>query len=321
MTINTVQLLQDRIDIVLSVADHTRISRELAEQVVSGLPIIESIVTPDEFYDTCKQIHESMLTQSSLIANQQHATTRGMLHGVTARAYSDRVCDVEIADTNYEEWFTERGIDIGSIDTDDLEIIYKDIVGKATGLDLNKETTLKELQTAMLKMLGQLSSYSVQLVGEINESGIIRTNHTAVRIGDMFNKITADYNLLDFINEVIKVKAKIKNRTEIDINQLTQTNFKHKLSRTIKLRNKITISDLTSVDIQHVRVETGDMNISTPDSVLPNPFDITDVPGLDTYLGLTEVQRQSFKSIYTGSYTGEPPISYRDIPPVADPAP
>jgi hypothetical protein len=183
-----VQRIIDR-DVLLadmvSIVDPKLVPRSVAVQALSMQPVISQIYSTDAFYNLCVDICAAAQMQRSLIAYQEHYVARGMVHGMVSRIYSDNVCYMDGPGKTYDIWFETRNLTLTDLTDANWQTLSDTILGQATGADLHKTTTLKQLQTAMVNMLSQLASYSVQIIPTINNSAIHKTDWPVVRVGNM----------------------------------------------------------------------------------------------------------------------------------------
>ena len=115
---------------------------------------------------------------------------------MVSRIYEDAICELAPPNTSFKSWLSSRNIDISGLNTVELNLLYVDIVNIATGSNLFISNSLKDVQSSMLSIMGQLSSYSVQFIATINGSNEINTNWTAVRVND-FISIQDTYSVMD----------------------------------------------------------------------------------------------------------------------------
>ncbi len=284
---------------IMTVVDPNYVSQATATQALSMQPVIGNIISTEAFYTTCTQIYAAAQMQRNLCALQEHMLARGYVHGMISRIYSDNICQLAPPGTLYADWFTARTIDVSTLSASDFGTLYTNIVNQATGMALNQTSTLQELQTAMINLLSQLSSYSIQVVGQINNTNIQQANWTAVRAGD-----TSVYGqALDYcpdmsanpIGESTTGAAvrrdNVTNGTKMtsSVNHITSSaKFDHgvrPLNKTIG-NEFLTLAPMITVG----------MRSASP--LQKNSAGIIPVPGITQFLQLTPVQQQSVKSIY-----------------------
>lgn len=178
------------VDDIYSVVDHTLVSRDTAELALSLQPSVQEMVSIDAFYGLGVQIDDAVQMQRRLIALQEHHEARGMVYGMVERIYQDVVIELEPQGTTYDGWLSERNIDLSSFNQSDFGLLYNDIVGQATGETLHPTQSIKELQRSMVAMFTQLSSYGIQVITEINDESIRKTDWPGVRLGKADGELT-----------------------------------------------------------------------------------------------------------------------------------
>lgn len=173
------------VDDLMSIVDPTMIPRSTAVQALSMQPTIPRLISTEAFYNTCRSIYNAAQMQRNMVAWEEHAVKRGMTHAMISRVYSDNVCTLAPVDQTFASWFGERNIVIEEFSMADLALMYTNIVRDATGLALNTEMSLKDMQRAMVGLMTDLSSYGIQINAEINGEDLIVSDWTAVRVGDI----------------------------------------------------------------------------------------------------------------------------------------
>ena len=205
-------------DIMSNVAA-TLVSSTIAQQALSYNPVMpNSIISTEAFYLLCDNIYTAVQNQRAMTADQQHHRRRGMVQGMIERIYCDQTCYLgDVPNQSYSNWFASRNINVDTFTTDDLQSMYETIISVATGANLNTSITIGELQNALLKLLGQLSSYSIQFIGETNLSPIRKIDTTQVRVGDV--DISEDYLIYhpDTSPDILDVNISTKTTLEYSI--------------------------------------------------------------------------------------------------------
>lgn len=191
------------IDELMSVVNAKYIDRSLAIQALSLQPVIASVTSIESFYDLCVEITAAANFQRNLIAYQEHKDARGYAMGMVERIYSDNIVRLAPEGTSYKEWFAERNLVLSDFTEDEKGLLYLDIVKQATGQSLINTNSLANLQAAMVKMISQLSSYSVQFLSQINTSKIQKVDWPAIRVGDVAGE---GYGIVQIPNNNVRVR-------------------------------------------------------------------------------------------------------------------
>lgn len=294
-------------DEIWGIVDHSVISRNTAVKALSKNPAITApIISTETFYQLCSKIYDATVLQRLMVANEQHQAGRGMLQNMILRIYGDAQVRLYPAATSYATWFSSRNIKIANLSASDLAVLYMDIAQKATGLDLHKTTTLAELQSAMTRLLGDLSSYSIQIVTEINDSNMKRTDWGVIRVGANSSQMQDHQQNPDASVEVVKAREMMRDR------QLIPVKFQDNRAVHQGMSDKQK-GPSTAIRVLH---ESGGNIQQHVEEFIVEPRLVVDlptntegnspVPGIDIFLGLDSNQRASLRDIYN-QYTTVPP--------------
>jgi hypothetical protein len=298
------------VDDLLSLVDTSLVSRELAQKALSMQPEIGSVVSTDAFYDLCYEIYQAGQFQRGLIAYQQHHRRRAMVQAMCERIYSDNVVTLAPEGTTYASWFAQHNLKIEEISPSELALLYYGVVQDVTGLALHQTTSLKDLQRAMVQMLGQLSSYSIQITSEINDADIKRTDWTVVRVGDVGGKSKSHWRDPDAIVGVTDVSGKGKTLLDVPISlphphKLIDARSKLSWEHEIRSAPDLVIKERISPSFMRV----AQVRASYHDQPADNDEGIIPVLGYeDSYINLNQQQRQSLRDVYNTPYLSEPII-------------
>jgi hypothetical protein len=145
---------------------------------------ISTIVSTEEFYRTAVQIHGNRLAHRILFSTQEDPVRRGYLEQLTQQFYFDtRVAIQDDPTKTYDQWLVENQLDFSDFSTADFAAIEETLFSLVTGMDLKHVNSLKEIQAAMLGIVSQLSSASIQFLKEINEGPYLVPDRLAMRFG------------------------------------------------------------------------------------------------------------------------------------------
>lgn len=159
------------VDELLSVTDPSLDLLPFIDYVLSKaveLQRVESVIT---FRELCVNIHSMSNELRDMRHFQGDYILEGNLHTIVDRLFHGR--NVQLGEgVFYEEWLMERDINPDSLRDSDLLDMASDIVSKVTGVSATAGSAMKETHAAMLRMMGVLTSYSVQFVAQVNDSAI-----------------------------------------------------------------------------------------------------------------------------------------------------
>lgn len=127
---------------------------------------VGSVIT---FREKCVEIHHKLNSQRDARLYQQDYILEGYLNTLTNRFIYG--VDLQLADNMaYDEWFDSKGIDIFDMSETDFLVMSGEILSTATGAEHNTAKEMRSIHAAMLRMLDELTSYSVHVIREINDS-------------------------------------------------------------------------------------------------------------------------------------------------------
>ena len=106
---------------------------------------------------------------------------------LVGRFYQDYRCDLA-EEEEYLTWFQDRGFDFDTFTDLEAGLLADSLISTATGANLQTNISLKEMQGAMLRLMAQLSSYSIQFLQSINTQPIKVIDWPTIRVGDQHIK-------------------------------------------------------------------------------------------------------------------------------------
>lgn len=146
-------------------------------------PVIGDVISTAGFYEKCQEIHEAWKLHSDFIAYREHMTTRGQVENVAYHLYQD--VHYNLADgMRYDEWLQSKNLVLDTLSKEEFDLLANNLMSVATGVNLKVSVGLSDLQESMVRLLRQLSSYSIQIVTELQGKNITVVGCPAIRVGD-----------------------------------------------------------------------------------------------------------------------------------------
>jgi hypothetical protein len=149
--------------------------------MVDALPPLGIFISTEAFYDACLDVQAGIEYARALYDATEEVTARAQMEQMTQRCY----CDVflPIGGGTYVDWLQVRGLNFSEYSAEEWSALATQIITEATGIDLLNVRNLKDLQAAMLGVMSQLSSYSIQYIQTINASTIKVVEWNMQRVG------------------------------------------------------------------------------------------------------------------------------------------
>jgi hypothetical protein len=155
----------------------------------------DNILSPYQFVKQVDTLFKTFYSHREVYAVQEDQRIRAQYQAVMDHLYAD--IDTAFVDTEtlYSDWLYERNLD--AEDWSDLETatISKDLYESATGINLVGTYSPSDIQRAMVGLLTQLSSYSIQFIREVNPGPIVFWEWSAIRLGAFIVTGLGEYKL------------------------------------------------------------------------------------------------------------------------------
>lgn len=287
------------VDELMSIVDSSYISRDIAQDIINSQPEVppdKPIISVEAFYDLSKKIFDAGQAQVVLMGKQEHFFRRGLVYNMICRMYSDSKIHFNAEGQLYSDWIIQKELPSTDFTQSEYQALYSSIFESATGGNSNITDSLKNLQRSMLKIFKQLSSYSIQFVSYINDSGIKVLNWGMIRLGDRKTKQLAktyfDVNLDTLYS---RGQVFLKQNYNLGNPEITNTEKTKQNSRfEIELKVKTRIKSLYN----YYEIK------SIPLSNFLYSIEKDGIPNLDSFVGykdfnsLSTQDKKTVKSIY-----------------------
>lgn len=290
-------------DELMSIVDTKYIrSNIVAQALIENQPTVKSFPSRSTFFSYCNKVYEASLEEWYLLGNTHHVTERGYIDGMINRLYFDGW--VEFADTGmkYSDWLIKHGLEDIDYTEEETKQLLADIYKAATGHIEDPTKLLKNIQAAMLAILEQLSSYSIQLIRDINQVIVKPLNWAAIRVG--IDRDNTDYHSSNHEEwtrqnlKVIEYETDIAQSLSLDIKPYSLTKVTSSqqivelaITATVK-PEQVTIKDEHLLILPQMGLEASYPN-QDKDTIYK-----TGALNYESYYELTAEQRQTIPDIY-----------------------
>lgn len=289
---------------LMGIVDTSLVDDSIADQIRNLMPTVGPILSTEAFYNFCTELTDAANIQRNIVSFQEHHVRRGMVMGMTEFLYSDNQCLVAESGQNYTAWLAERNIHIGDFSLDDYGLMYTDLLKQATGLSLVSTNSLRNLQASMVKMLGQLSSYSVQFLTQINASNIKDVDWPVIRVGDVAASGSGEFGEPIVDTHVKHWTAKVKDHGELDVNKPGFAQHWSVAGHASMHEEIVVKPHLAPLGMRwEVAVNVAKISVHSPVELKENTFGVIPVLGIDAWLSLPAEQRKAV-DIWGNDYDG-----------------
>ena len=176
-------LLYPTVDIqdLKNIVDSSYVSVDDLNRILSTVPVIGEVLSVDSFYAKCKAIYLSTLKQYAIHCMSESPKARNYLNAAVDRLYADIKVSIYDTGATYTQWLDTHGLNYDDYTDRDFYDLALRIYMESTGVVNNEPVSIKLIQKAMVEMLSLLSSYSIQIVSDIAQPGVILVPRPMVR--------------------------------------------------------------------------------------------------------------------------------------------
>lgn len=144
-------------------------------------PISQSVTSVPFFYSLCVNIFELGLAEWYQISGNANLYHRAELLTMADYQYIDTPVDTGYTGQSMAAWLSERALPDPPVEASNLQDLVNSIWLSGTGLINQSRLSFSQVQTAMIELVLTLSSYSVQILKNINPTTVILLNWAVIR--------------------------------------------------------------------------------------------------------------------------------------------
>ena len=166
------------------ITEVSRVPDKVLDALLHDQPVLGDLVSVEAFYDKCKEIHTAWKEHNWIYTSQEHHEARGQAEAAALHLYQNKNCQLAPPLTTYDQWLKEHQLDVANFSKAEFELLATNLLALTTGTSLHVTVSLEELQAAMIRLLSQLSSYTIQFLTELRGTNMLSLNWSAIRQGD-----------------------------------------------------------------------------------------------------------------------------------------
>ena len=165
--------------------------RDLADDLVGAQPVLTDCYSVSAFYSMTIKIYDECLRHFYLTSATGDLMMRGVLEQMTNQLFSVAYWDFSDGE-NIEVWRDRLNLPEYNYTKEQANLIVKEVFERATGYRIDETNQIRFIQRALLNMFQDLSSYSIQIIREINDSEVFLMCMPELRVG-VIDSISEDY--------------------------------------------------------------------------------------------------------------------------------
>lgn len=156
----------------------------VAERLVAGQPALTPCYSVKAFNGLLQQLYQESYYHWFLISSIEDYYLRGVVDNMTNQLFEDELIELNVQSSTIEAWLYEKNLPYYDHTEAEAGALLVAIYQAATGLTDSVYGRLSNIQRALLSLTEELSSYSIQITREINETDMVLVNWPAVRLGN-----------------------------------------------------------------------------------------------------------------------------------------
>lgn len=138
----------------------------------------------DNFYTGARAIHTELMRRYHVYVQKENLDARAQLEMACSLFYNLET-DCTLSTLSYDDWLHLNGIVLDNLDRDQFVTLALEIIKQATGNRENNNEYLNQLQKAIIAILKQFSSYTVQFIRSINDGPARMVDPKTIRLGNI----------------------------------------------------------------------------------------------------------------------------------------
>lgn len=284
-----------------------KVKDEEIQALLNTVPVSGVYNSVVSFSNFVENIYLAYKKQQIILSSEQTMFKRGMLEAVSDNLYKNEIIDTKqlifardnININKFSEWFALKGISVTNYTKEMFDSLHLEIFKNATGGDFYTTKQLGALQKAMVSILKQLSSYSIQILTEINAKNIRKIGWHSVRPDNLSHKEIARHDVLainTYVNNVDTTESSIIKIEPIPIVLKAITNVVAFAKEKIEIPVKVNPSKSFNINKHIIRLGTMMVNHSFVNPTAPGG--IKNLSIYDPFFLLTEEEQRSVKDVY-----------------------
>lgn len=176
------------------ICSYKMVDDEYVTEALRRNPVIDRYVSIDTFVLAMVDVHQRMLRHRDLYVWRNDFYQYGEIKQMTDRIYMDYPVNM-YKGQRYDQWLVQRNINLDGFTPIQIDAIMESLLSQATGKGLRLVQSLKDVHQAMIGIMSQLSSYSVQFIQEINEEAVQMFDWPHLRYHYMGGSAASDVRL------------------------------------------------------------------------------------------------------------------------------
>jgi hypothetical protein len=232
------------------------------------------------------------------ISRYEDYMQRGFVQNMVTSTYNDTILVYPETGQNMNNWLNAKNLP-SDFTPEQCIKLYEDLFVVATGIELNSLKQSKDLQEAMISIMRDLSSYSVQFITSINSDVITPLNWAMIRPGQAD---VSEQDLTHAYDLDVRFKhreTKERSTTHVKLHEVVISDISSEMSSLQDIPSGLSIIDTPVKEAGSDFYDLGHMNFveETP-LTYPGASAVSYIPEYQYFYDLNSTQQQSLLSVY-----------------------
>lgn len=188
-----------------------------------GSPVYQKAVSADAHWYGCRDIYTWEQKWRTYYSNRYNHHAHGQIKNALAGMFANVRLQINTGSTTYDQFFTARTLDFTNMTTDNWISLYTSLVQEGTGSVNHQTPSVRDIQASMVKLMSQLSSYSIQLLAEINDTGIKKLDMSPIQLGDQIVHVDQSVVWEPIVQAVQHWSVKLFYRIQANFSKIQRT--------------------------------------------------------------------------------------------------
>lgn len=177
-----------------AVVDSSVLSDDVLNDLIgTSIPLL-TFNSATAFYDSAKEIHAELMRRYRVYTAVEDVFARGYAEYATSVLYRvETLC--ELSNQTYADWLQSNGLLLDSLTRDDFVELGLDLMKQGTGGKNNTSEVLRAMHKAVISIMKQYSSYSVQYISNLSNGDIHVTEPKTTRLGNLKVKLKSSLRI------------------------------------------------------------------------------------------------------------------------------
>ncbi|QDJ97267.1 hypothetical protein D6_0107 [Aeromonas phage D6] len=182
------------------------LSEKLCKDIVASCPDIVKVISPSTFYNTCRDIMDADWNQSKMRTVVMNMFWEAQTGNAIEACYETGTVSFADGNKTYHQWLTEHDLSFEDYSQDELLDLAWAVWQKVTGWDNAVILSLGDQQRALINLMKDLTSYTVQYIGSTeNDLGWVRLGFQPMMESDFFKQVGPDDPGTGLVNEMEQI--------------------------------------------------------------------------------------------------------------------